>query len=367
MSTLEEQNYRSVAGQATGTPEVRAENGRAGQRIAAEAKQRGFAWRAKGYLCVASAALCWGGSASLGRAVFTGRLKIAGEAVKFISPLMLVQSRVTISFLILLLALPSLRGWKRVALRPLDILRCVLLGACGIAASNFFYYFAISKTNVATSIILQYTAPVLVLLYMLARRRQRATATRICGVVLAVTGCMLALGILAATAGFPWLSVGTSRLKFHGIGVLSAIAAAFAFAFWNTYGSSLVERYDRWRVILWGMFGAAAVWMLLNPPTKIVAAHYDARQWFFMLIFAIVSSLVPFSMYLWGLQHLDPTRAIVTSCLEPVCAVVVAALSLGETVTSVQGLGIAVVLTATVLVQIPGRAEKSPPALSGSD
>jgi len=39
----------------------------------------------------------------------------------------------------------------------------------GVAVSNYFYYVAIQKTNVATAIILQYTAPVWVLLYVVAR------------------------------------------------------------------------------------------------------------------------------------------------------------------------------------------------------
>jgi drug/metabolite transporter (DMT)-like permease len=60
---------------------------------------------------------------------------------------------------------------------------------------------------------------------------------------------------------------------------------------------------------------------------------------------------------MWGLEHLDPTRAIVTSCLEPVFAIIIAAVALGETVNSFQILGIAVVLTATILVQIPERAK----------
>jgi drug/metabolite transporter (DMT)-like permease len=62
---------------------------------------------------------------------------------------------------------------------------------------------------------------------------------------------------------------------------------------------------------------------------------------------------VPYSLYFWGLQFLDPTRAVVTSCLEPVFAIIVAAIALGETVTGIQTAGIVVTLAATVLVQIP--------------
>jgi drug/metabolite transporter (DMT)-like permease len=326
-------------------------------RVATGTAQRSLI-QAKGYLCVASAALCWGISASLGRAVFTGRLKIAGETVGFIPPMMLAQSRTTFSFLILIAVMLCVRGWRGVAMRPTEILRCMMLGIFGIAVSNFFYYFAIEKTTVATAIILEYIAPVFVLLFMLARGRQRATTVRILGVALAVIGSVLAIGVVSGRAGFPWVAMEAHRLKFQGIGVLSALVAAVGFAFWNVYGGCLVETGDRWRVIMWAMFGAAVAWILINPPARIIAAHYQPRQWLFLLIFSISSALVPFSLYLWGLQRLDPTRAIVTSCLEPVFAVIIAALALGETVNSIQILGIAVTLTATILVQIPERANR---------
>jgi drug/metabolite transporter (DMT)-like permease len=49
-----------------------------------------------------------------------------------------------------------------------------------------------------------------------------------------------------------------------------------------------------------------------------------------MLVFSLVSVLGPFSCYFAGLQHLEPTRAIVASCLEPVFSILIAALVLGE-------------------------------------
>ena len=147
-------------------------------------------------------------------------------------------------------------------------------------------------------------------------------------------------------------------MKFQVAGVVAALLAAVGFAFWNIYAGSLVESGDRWRVVMWAMFGAAVAWIVINPPGKIIAAHYQPEQWVFLFIFAISSALIPFSLYLWGLVHLDPTRAIVTSCLEPVFAVIIAAAALGETVNLIQILGIVVVLTATVLVQIPERTER---------
>jgi drug/metabolite transporter, DME family len=70
----------------------------------------------------------------------------------------------------------------------------------------------------------------------------------------------------------------------------------------------------------------------------------------------VVSVLGPFSFYFAGLQHLEPTRAIVASCLEPVFSIVLAALLLGESLRSIQAVGIVIVLAAIVIVQLPERA-----------
>lgn len=220
-----------------------------------------------------------------------------------------------------------------------------LLGILGVAASNYLYYLAIQRTSVATAIILQYTAPVWVLLYTIARGLQRPTAAKFVAVALALAGIVLVIGI-----------VGTSGLRLDAIGVCAALLAAFSFAFYNVGGHSLLIRYDRWIVLVYAIFSASVFWAVMNPPWKIASAHYSGGQWFFLLIFSLVSVLGPFSLYFAGLQHLEPTRAIVVSCLEPVFSIVIAAIALGEVMRPLQAAGIVLVLIAIVVVQLPDPA-----------
>src|SRR5215813_12682049 len=145
---------------------------------------------ARGYLYIGSAALLWGICASLGRAAFTGR-----SGVPAVDPLILAQFRTTFSFLIFLPTIASVRGLGALRLPIGDFLYLAAIGIFGVAASNYFYYLAIQKTNVATAIIVQYTAPVWVLLFTVARRVQRATPQRIAGVALALTGIVLVIGV----------------------------------------------------------------------------------------------------------------------------------------------------------------------------
>ena len=217
-----------------------------------------------------------------------------------------------------------------------------VLGILGVAASNYLYYLAIQRTNVATAIILQYTAPVWVLIYTVARGLQKPTLQRVAAVGLAVAGIALVIGIFSS-GGF----------RLDAIGVMAALGAAFSFAFYNVGGHSILARYDRWTVVLYVIMSASLFWIFVNPPWKIVSAHYTGGQWLFLLVFSLISVLAPFSLYFAGLQHLEPTRAIVVSCLEPVFSIVIAAVALGEVMRPLQTVGIVLVLVAIVVVQLP--------------
>jgi DME family drug/metabolite transporter len=302
----------------------------------------------RGYLYIGSAAFLWGVSATLGRAAFTGYLLPGGASLGKIDPLILSQSRTTLSLAVLLPVILTRRGASALRAPGRDVVQFFLLAILGVAVSNYFYYLAIQRTNVTTAIVLQYTAPVWVLLYTAVRGAQWPSARRSAAVALAVIGCALAVG-LVRSGGF----------RVDVIGVTAALLAAFSFAFYNVGSHRALARYDHWKVLLWVLLATSTFWTIVNPPWKLYAAHYGWQQWGFMLLFSLTSVLAPFSCYFVGLRHLEPTRAIVVSCLEPVFSIVLAALVLGELVRPIQTVGIVLVLIAIVLIQLPERADRS--------
>jgi DME family drug/metabolite transporter len=264
-----------------------------------------------------------------------------------IDSLILSQTRTTFSLLVLLPLLVAFRGWQRIKMPMRDLAYCFLLGTLGVAVSNYFYYVAIQRTNVATAIIVQYTAPVWVLLYVVARRQQKLSLQKVVAVGLAVAGIGLVIGVLGMKSNQ------RQALYLDSYGLFAALLASFSFAFYNVGGHRILARYDRWRVLVWTLASADALWLVLNPPWKIAAAHYTSAQWLFLFIFSMISVLGAFSLYFLGLQHLEPTRAIIASCLEPVFSILLAALFLGEILRPMQTLGILFVLAAIVIVQRP--------------
>jgi drug/metabolite transporter (DMT)-like permease len=289
----------------------------------------------------------------LGKAVFTAKLIPNAQALPPLGPAILAQTRVSFALLLLIPVMLAFGGVNAVRMSRREIVRCMLLGVFGLVGANYFYYLAIEKSTVATAIIVQYTAPVWVLLYMVARGAQRATAQRVMAVALAVVGAALAIGLFSS-----------AQIRASAFGIVASLGAAFSFAFQTIYGHDILSNNPRWKVMLYSLLGATLFWLVLNPPNRIVAAHYSGQQWLFLLVFSITSMLLPITFYFSGLQYLDATRAIVTSCLEPIFAILCAALALHEGLRWVQVVGVAIVLAATVLVQLPEKQREAAEAQS---
>jgi drug/metabolite transporter (DMT)-like permease len=273
--------------------------------------------------------------------VFQGSL-FAGRAL--ISPVVLSQTRTSFAVLVLAVFLAVRYGAGFFHIGRKDFAQCALVGTLGLAGSNFFYYFAIQHATVAIAITLQYTAPVWVVLWMVFAGRERPSILRMASVLLALAGIALTIRIFQHGGGLNLLGAG------------AAMVASFSFAFYNIVAQRLVSRNHHLRIMLYVLLGAAVFWLVINPPWRLADQHYSAAQWGFLLLFACCSTLLPYVFFFSGLKYLDPTRAVIACCLEPVFAVLFAAAFVHERVDWLQVLGILGVLSATVMAQIdPGQ------------
>jgi drug/metabolite transporter (DMT)-like permease len=295
----------------------------------------------EGYLLIAAAAFCYGASAAWGKAVFNGTQWVRGAGI---DPLILSQTRASFALLVLIPLLLAFRGRRELVASRKTLMLCLAMGVLGVCGANFFYYYAIQKSTVAIAITVQYTAPVWVYAYMVFSRQQRASWLRATVVLLAFVGC----GMVA-------LAGPASPVRVNAIGIIAALGAAFSYGFYNLVGARLLEQSSRWLVLFYTLLAASLFWLVVNPPWRIAAQHYSEREWLFLFAFAMISMLVPFALYLGGLRLLDPTSAIVTSCLEPVFASLLAAAFVGEKLVALQIVGIALVLCQSVVIQLPGK------------
>ncbi len=310
-------------------------------------------WR--GYALAVLAAVCWATGGLTAKWLFTaeGAATAAWRVPPLgltIEPVTLAGARAVTAFLVLLVyLLLTRRGALAVAARRLPFL--ALFGVVGLAGVHLTYFQAISHTNVATAILLEYLAPVIVLVIAVLFLGERFTWTLPVGVTMSIGGCALVVGV-ASGAG----------LVVSPAGLAWGLASAVFFAAYSLMGRYGAPRFSPWTLLVYGLGFASVFWLIyLGGPAGMAPAFVSWRAVAAVGFIAVVSTIVPFAAFLKALHYVDPTRATIVATLEPVIAGVAAYATFGESFGATQLLGGALVLAAIMIVQAPGRAEPAQP------
>lgn len=317
---------------------------------------KGRVWR--GYALAVLAAACWATGGLTAKWLFSP-LDATSARWPFpppglsVDPVVLAGARALVAAL-LLLAYVALFRREELKIVGRDIPFLAVFGVAGLAGVHVTYFKAISYTNVATAILLEYLAPVLVLAFSVIFLRVRPTWALPVGVTLSVTGCALVVGAI----GGDGLSVSTPGLTW---GLLSAVF----FALYSLLGEHAATRFSAWKLLTYGLLAAAIFWLVyLRGLGSILELLSHPAGLGVVLYMAVFATIVPFAAFLSALHHIDATRAVITSTLEPVIAGVIAYLLLGESLSLSQLAGGALVIAAIIVIQRhPGvrPAEELPP------
>lgn len=284
----------------------------------------------RGIIMIIGAAVLWGVSATGAKALLNRSL----------DPVLVVQSRVTFSIILLLLYFVLFRP-AVLRVRWTELWKFALLGCIGVASTNFTYYFTIRESTVATAILIQYTAPLFVMLYAVWSKEERLTPIKLTAALLSLAGCFLAVG-----------AYDRSVLTISSIGAVTGVASIIGFAFLTIFTRTVLRTHGVWTMTVYSILFASLFWLVVNPPWKIVAAGLDAQTWGALFLLAVFSLLIPHSLFFGALRWIVPSRAIITSTLEPVVAIVTAAIFLGEVLQPLQTAGAVLVIIAIFLLHV---------------
>lgn len=270
---------------------------------------------------------------------------ISGTAAKFlfhsgVTPFQLIQLRTTLAFIFLLIWL-GLRHSAQLRISKTDLPYFLALGVFGIGAAQFFYLFAISKINVAAAILLHYTGPVFVALYVVVVQRQKIGKLSILSIFGTLVGCFLVVG-----------AYNLPLLALNRIGIISGMLAAVAFAIYSVLSDYGMRKYTPWTVLLYGLLFAALMWNVLHPPLAAMLHGYAPVQWGWIFFIGVFGTIFPFGLYFEGIKRIRPTNASITATLEPISAGVIATIFLGEMMLPLQIIGGIIVIGSIILLQL---------------
>jgi drug/metabolite transporter (DMT)-like permease len=270
---------------------------------------------------------------------------ISGTSAKYlfndgITAFQLIQMRTTLAFAGLLIWL-CLKDPELLKISIKSLPYFIGLGVFGIGSAQFFYLLAISKINVAAAILLHYTGPVFVALYVVFVQRQKLRFNTALAILGTMVGCFLVVG-----------AYNLHIFALNRAGIIAGVLAAVSFAVYSILSEYGMRRYTPWAVLLYGMLFAALIWNSLQPPLEAFLHRYSPFQWGLILFIGICGTIFPFGLYFEGIKRIKPTHASITATLEPISAGVIAAVFLGEVLVTLQIIGGLIVIVSIIILQL---------------
>lgn len=229
------------------------------------------------------------------------------------------------------------RNWKSI----------LLFGIFGVAACQFFYFQAIERLDVGVALLLEFMAPVLIVLFLWMRNRKRPAALTIGGTALSVIGLIAVLDLTGSTSVDP-------------IGVLWGLGAAIGLVVYFFVSAKVDGALPPLVLATGGLFVGAAVMGLLTlfgllemkfafGPVKL--AQWETHWWVALGGLILFSTVISYVTGIMAARALGSKLASFISLTEVLFAIFWAWLLLGQLPAGIQLLGGVLIVGGVLLVR----------------
>ena len=245
----------------------------------------------------------------------------------------------------------------RVSWRELGFLAAY--GVTGIAMVQWLYFVALQRMPVGIALLFEYTAPLMVALWVRFVQRQPVRSR-------------LWLGLACALGGLALVAQFWRGLVLDPLGLVSAVGAGAALATYYLMGEAGQRQRDPISLMGFSFGFSAVLWAVVQPwwlfPVGRLGRAVElpgvvpgsVPLWFLVLWVILLGTVAPFLMVLLAVTRLGAARVGLVGMLEPVGAGIIAWVVLGEALAPVQVVGSVVVLVGIALAET-ARQQVAPP------
>ncbi|WP_407359812.1 EamA family transporter [Microbacterium sp. LBN7] len=258
-----------------------------------------------------------------------------------------VTARIWIAALVLLIpTVLSLRGRWSLLRRNLGMIAAY--GLLAVAATQLFYFQAVAVMDVGIALLIEYTAPIAVILWLWLRRGERPSRRSILGALIAFVGLVLMLDIVTGAevkaAGILW-----------ALGAMVGAATYFLLSAKADTGLPPVALAGSGLLLgALGLTVAGAVGVLpIAWSTDDIAYRFGTVPWFVpVLAMGVLATALAYLLGIASTRMLGSRLASFVALAEVVAALLFGWLLLGQLPDLLQALGGVLVLAGVVIVKL---------------
>ncbi|SIS64383.1 DMT family transporter [Salimicrobium flavidum] len=207
-----------------------------------------------------------------------------------------------------------------------------ILAGIGVAGNFTFYFLAIEASSIAVAATLMYTAPVFVLLVSFLLKIERSNWFKwIC-----IIGVLIGIVLLTGAYNVENLSTGF-------VGIVAGLAAGLSYALF-IFGFKKAAAIGKPQMILTSAFFAFSVILFFLTDRKELTDVLSSSDLGWFILLGLVGAGVSFIIYLIGVRRTTPSTASMVAMVEPITASLFGVLLLGDSLTLIQVVGMALIL-----------------------
>lgn len=218
------------------------------------------------------------------------------------------------------------------------MIKLFFFAIAGVMSVQYTYFSAIAASNAATGTVLQYTYPILMLLYTALYMKKMPSTQEIFAIISAFLGIVL----ISTHGNLHTLSISKAALAW-------GLSSAVAFVIYTVSPQKLHNHYSIFAVTGWGFLLAGILMCII---TKSYAVHVSFTPYSALLVtaIAIFGTLIPFLIYGFGVRLLGNVKASLFATVEPVVSAILAFFLANVTFTKIDILGFVCILGAIQVV-----------------
>ena len=285
----------------------------------------------KGRIYTLIGAIGWGLSGSCGQYLMNDSA---------VSPIYLTALRMIIAgvFLTILAFFKQPEQFKTLISTPKEMFQILYFGIFGLMLCQLTYLIAIHDSNAGTATVLQYTCPILIVIYVSLKEKTVPTVMEFAAIFFALVGTFV-----IATHGNPF------NLSLTPAGLFWGIISAFTYALYTLLPGKLIQQLGSLIVTGLGLLSGGILFYIGS------ASWQYTIQWkpyTFMAFIGIIGigTIFAYTLYLEGVSIIGPVQGSLLASAEPISSVFFSIILLGEVFQGIDILGIVFILIAVYLI-----------------
>ncbi|BCX68034.1 DMT family transporter [Pseudomonas izuensis] len=289
------------------------------------------------YLKLATVTMIWGGTFVAGRFLADSLSPLFAASLRF-----LLASAALLLFLLLTrvpLARPSPRQWLQLA----------LLGFSGIFFYNLCFFYGLHYINASRASLIVALNPAVIGLASWLLFKERLSRAKVAGIATCIAGASLVI-----VSRNPQLLAGNSDAW---IGDLLILGCVLGWGIYSLCSRELNQSLGPVQTVTWSiLLGTLMLWLtcaIRGEVSLAVLASLGPSQWLSLMYLGVLGSALAYIGYYDGIRKIGATRSGVFIALNPLTAVILGALLLGEQLTLAMYLGGGLVLAGIYLCNKP--------------